>query len=117
MSLLDRGNADVVLFPEEVTTDTDGNPITRPSATGIPARATVQPLGWATGSDTDSTSAGFITGPQRYRLRLTRSYGGPVLGRQSRVEWNGDSYAVIGDPVHYGGSPRTAHTDYTIGRN
>ncbi|GAA2542276.1 hypothetical protein GCM10010210_11100 [Pseudonocardia hydrocarbonoxydans] len=111
--MLDRGNADVVLFPEVTITDPDGNTITRPATAGIPARATVQPLGSTTD---DQDGAGFVTGPTRYRLRLTRSYAGPVLGRQSRVEWNGDRYAVLGDPVHFTGSRKTAHTDYVIGR-
>ena len=35
MSLLDRGTETVVVYPEEVTTDADGNTITRASATGV----------------------------------------------------------------------------------
>ena len=34
MSLLYRGTEVVTVFPEELTTDADGNPITRPGATG-----------------------------------------------------------------------------------
>lgn len=108
-----RENHTVVVFPEEQTTDTDGNPVTRPSTVGIPARAVVQPLGTTT-DDQDATGA--VTGPTRYRLRLADSWSWPRLGRQSAVEWDGHRYSVIGDPLVYNGSRKTRRVEYTIGR-
>jgi hypothetical protein len=112
MSLLDRGNEMVVLYLEETITDPDGNPISRPSQIGIAARATIQPLG---SSGDDSSAEGFVGGMSRYRMRLSRSFP-YTLGAQSRVEWRGLSWSLIGDPVVFGGSRKTAHVDYTIGR-
>ena len=45
MSLLDRGNKDVILYPEEVVKDRDGNTRTRPSKVGIPLRVWLAPVG------------------------------------------------------------------------
>jgi hypothetical protein len=52
-----------------------------------------------------------------YRLRLPRSYSGPVIGAHGRVEWRGLSWSVIGKERRYNGSPRTGHIDYTLRRN
>lgn len=55
MSLLQRGTELVTVFPEEVTTDIDGNTITRASSVGVVCRAVVQPItsAAATGGDED----------------------------------------------------------------
>jgi hypothetical protein len=37
-----------------------------------------------------------------------------LLGAQSAVEWNGERYAIDGDPKIYNGSRRTAHLDYVM---
>jgi hypothetical protein len=108
MSLLNRGTETVVIFPEEVTTDSDGNPVTRPSATGVVVRAVVQPM-----TSTEAASVGFET-ESKYRLRLVGYL--KVLGAQSQVEWQGKRYAIDGEPRQYNGSFRTAHVDYVIAR-
>ncbi|BDY27531.1 phage head completion protein [Mycolicibacterium mageritense] len=108
MSLLDRGRETVTVYPEETTTDRDGNTITRPSATGITLRASVQPI-----SSTEAQAAGDQT-EQRYRLRLV-GYAG-VLGAGSEVEWNGKRWVLDGDAQVFNGSARTAHTVYVIKR-
>ena len=108
MSLLDRGNEDVTVFPEEAVTDADGNTRTRPSATGVVSRAVVQPM-----TSTEDASVGFET-ESKYRLRLV-GYPG-VLGAQAQVEWQGKRYAIDGEPRQYNGSRRTAHVDYVIVR-
>ncbi len=41
MSLLNRGTDTVTVYPEEVTTNADGNTRTRPSAVGVLCRAVV----------------------------------------------------------------------------
>jgi hypothetical protein len=109
VSLLRRGTDTVVVFPEEVATDEDGNTITRPSATGVVARAVVQPLT----STEDPSAVGFET-ESKYRLRLV---GYPtVLGAQSQIEWGGKRYALDGDARIFNGSSRTSHVDYQIVR-
>ncbi|MFR9802330.1 hypothetical protein ACL02T_08510 [Pseudonocardia sp. RS010] len=116
MSLLDRGTDVVTVFPEEPATDQDGNPIVRASAVGIVARATVQPLGTST---EDQNAVGYVpNAPTRYRVRFSRAdeQNLGTLGRATEIEWNGERWSLLGDPVRYGGSRRTAHTDYTIGR-
>lgn len=45
MSLLDQSNAEVILFPEKVTTDIDGNTRTRPSKVGAPLKVWLAPIG------------------------------------------------------------------------
>jgi hypothetical protein len=116
MSLLDRANEDVVVYLEEEWTDTDGNLMTRPSSTGIPAKATIQ-LAAQSGTSArreEQDNEGFET-EATYRLRFARSFP-YVLGAQSRISWKGQYWAVIGDAHYYNGSPRTRHFDYTIRR-
>ena len=48
MSLLHRGTETVAVYPEETTTDADGNTVTRPSSVGVVLRAVVQPVGTST---------------------------------------------------------------------
>lgn len=73
MSLLNRGTDTVTVYPEEVTTDADGNTRTRPSAVGVLCRAVVQPVA----GFTEGQAEGFET-TSKYRLRLV-GYPG-VLG-------------------------------------
>lgn len=116
MSLLDKANEEVVVFPEEVITDSDGNTITRPSATGIPTRARIWPQNQSGTSArrAEQNDGGFFT-EQYYGLRFPRSFP-HVLGAQSQIEWNGKRWAVFGDPVLYNGSARTRHMHYQIVR-
>lgn len=113
MSLLDTGTEDVIVFPEEMVVDGDGNKITRPSATGTPARARIQPIG----TPTETAEGGFNT-ISRYSLRFphsfTKEHG--ILGAQSQIEWNGKRYSIVGDAMIYNGSRRTAHVDYVMTR-
>ena len=108
MSLLSRGTEVVTVYPEEVTTDEDGNVRTRPSATGVVCRAVVQPM-----TSTEDASVGFEN-EIKYRLRPV-GYS-DVLGAQSQIEWQGKRYAIDGEPRQYNGSRRTQHTDYVLVR-
>ncbi len=114
MSLLQRGTETVVVFPEEVYTDGDGNTLTRASATGVVCRAVVQPLG-VVGAQTETQVGGFQT-TSKYRLRIASGYPGR-LGAQSAVEWQGRRYSIDGEPRMHNGSPRTAYTDYVMARS
>jgi hypothetical protein len=108
MSLLHRGTDTVKVYPEETTTDSDGNTIARASAIGVLCRAVVQPLG----TPTEDQDGGYLT-ETRYRLRLV-GWPGDVLGAQSQVEWRGNRYSLHGEPRIYSGSRRTAHVDYLL---
>jgi hypothetical protein len=108
VSLLDRGTETVTVYPEEVCTDTDGNTATRPSKVGVVARAVVQPI-----SSTENADGGFNT-ESRYRLRLINYPN--ILGAQSKIEWRGKRYSIVGDGMIYNGSRRTAHVDYVMVR-
>ena len=117
MSLLDTGDEDILIFQEESYLSRDGNMMTRPAEIGIPAKACIQPLA-ASGTSarrSEQDNEGFES-EQNYRLRLRRSQGIVIEG-QARIEWRGEYWAVVGDPVHYMGSRNTAHTDYRIRRN
>lgn len=112
MSLLDRGLPETAtVYPEETVTDSDGNTLTRPSVVGVVARARIQPAG---SPDEDDSLVGFTT-EEVYRLRLPRSF--PVLGAQSEVEWNGQTYQIDGEPLKYNGSRQTQRVEYTIRRS
>src|SRR5436190_21352334 len=109
MSLLNRGTEIVTVFPEEVTTDSDGNIKTRPAAVGVAVRAVVQSM-----TSTEDAAVGFET-TSKYRLRLVNYPS--LLGAQSQVEWQGKRYAIDGEPRQFNGSRRTAHVDYVITRS
>lgn len=119
MSLLDRGRETVTVYPEEVYTDPDGNVLRRPSATGITVPNAVVQLLAQSGTSSrraEQDNEGLET-EEVYRLRLPRSYTGPVIGAHGRVVWRGLTWAVIGKERRYNGSSRTGHIDYTIRRN
>lgn len=120
MSLLDRGNFDVIVYPEITTTDADGNVHTRASTTGIPARAMIQV---ASQSGTSARRAeqdneGFES-EEVYRVRFTRADDAKLgpLGPQSKIEWNGYKWSVFGFRKVYAGGRRTRHHDYLIIRS
>lgn len=117
MTLLATGNTVVTVFPEELITDSDGNKFTRPSAVGIVCKASVQPsLGPGSLGNREKDSDGGYYSISRYRLRLIGWQGGE-LGAQSQVEWNGKRYSIEGEPIVYGGSRRTARTEYLMVRS
>ncbi len=117
MSLLNRPNADVLVYPEVVTTDEDGNTITRPADAGIPCKARIQ----VAGQPTEEQDEGFRAS-ERLNIRLIGWTGGE-LGSQAAISWGTDDlgrpkmYVVDGGPMRYAGSPRTAHTEYIIRRH
>lgn len=116
MSLLDKTTEDVIIFPEEVVTDIDGNIRTRPSKQGIHARARMQVMGQSGTSSRrqEQDNEGF-EGEKVYAMRLPRSFT-CILGAQSEVLWRGVRWAVFGDANIYNNSRRTAHVWYTIKR-
>lgn len=115
MSLLDRGNQCVVVYPEEKVTDADGNTKTQAAKCGFRARARIQPLGSGGAASADQYGDGFDS-EKVYSLRFPRGLR-CVLGAQSQIEWMGERWVIHGDPLRYSNSPRTAHLIYTIKRH
>lgn len=116
MSLLDKANEDVIVYPEETFLSPDGNPMTRASTTGVPAKATIQ-IAAASGTSarrSEQDNEGFET-EISYRVRFPRSFT-LVLGAQAQLEWRGIRYSIIGDVHEFRGSSVTKHNDYTIRR-
>lgn len=117
MSLLDRGNFDVVVYPTEEWIDPDGNKSIRASATGIPARVLIQPLpqSGTSARRAEQDNEGFES-EEVYRLRFRR--GEHIdLGIRGLVEWQGQTWTVFGFPLMYATrSYRTTHYDYWIKR-
>lgn len=121
MSLLDASHQyePVIVFPEELVTDSDGNPITQPSKNGIDTIARFQVMN-QTGTSArraEQDNEGFES-EEVYSMRFTRRFSTEqgMLGLQSEVEWDGRRWAVFGFGNRYHGSPRTAHHTYTIKR-
>ncbi len=52
--------------------------------------------------------------PSQYRLRLSNYL--ELLGADSQVEWQGNRYAIEGEPRQYNGSGRIRHIDYVMMR-
>lgn len=115
MSLLDYSTEDIKVFPEIVTTDADGNTITKPADTGYMARCRVQVQGQSGTSARrgEQDEEGYET-EKVYTIRFPR--GAPILGAQSRLEWRGQKWALFGDVNIYSMSPMTAHHTYTMKR-
>lgn len=117
MSLLDVGNEEVIVYPEEVTYDEDGNQVLRPAKDGIPTRAMIRPKAQSGTSArrAEQMDEGYFT-EEVYTLRFPRSFT-IELGQQSVVEWRGERWSVFGKPRRFNGSPRTRRLEYTIRRN
>lgn len=117
MSLLDRHNAEVILYPEEAVKDMDGNIRTRASKTGIPLKVwlAVQNQSGTASRRAEQDNEGFET-ERVMRMRVLRKDSHIEIGAQAKVEWEGRMYSVFGDAIPYIGSPRTRHFDYTLRR-
>lgn len=118
MSLLDKGNADVVLYPEETVVDSDGNIRTRASKTPIPLRVwlSIMNQSGTAARRAEQDNEGFET-EQVLRMRLRRQDSHLIIGSQSKVVWEGNTWSVFGDKIPYMGSPRTRHETYTLRRS
>ena len=117
MSLLDKGQEDILIFLEEVVTDEDGNVRTRPSSVGTRTKARLQPLGQSGTSSRRQEQANEGYESERvYTMRLPRSWPHGEVGAQSEVLWRGERWALFGPTVRYTGSPMTRHDTYTIKR-
>jgi len=121
MSLLNQGNEEVVVYPEIVVEDEDGNTLVLPSTEGVPTPAMirVQAQSGTSARRSEQMDDGFFT-EEVYTLRFPRGSAGDRLGRlgsQSAIEWRGQHWAIFGEPLFYNGSRRTRRYQYTIRRN
>ena len=119
MSLLDRGTDEITVYPEVVTTDSDGNPgFTKPDRDNpvgpLKARVQVQGQSGTSARRQEQDNEGFES-EKVYRVRFPR--GTQVFGAQSIFVWRGQEWAQFGDVNYYNSSPRTAHHTYTIRRS
>lgn len=117
MSLLDKGNAVVEVFLEEVVTDKDGNTRTRASKTPVELEVWLAPVGQSGTSArrAEQDNEGYET-EKVMRLRMLRKNHHIILGAQSKIRWNDQTWSVFGDVTPYMGSARTAHHDYMLRR-
>ncbi|AAC18461.1 head-to-tail stopper [Mycobacterium phage Lakes] len=121
MSLLDTGARyqPVLVYPEELVIDADGNKKTQPSKTPIQAIARFQVANQSGTSArrAEQDNGGFTT-EKVYRMRFPRSFTKEhgILGAQTQIEWKGQRWALFGDATEYDSSPALARVDYTIKR-
>lgn len=118
MSLLDKGNIDGILYPEEAVEDADGNIRTQAAAIGIPIRLWIQPQGQSgtAARRAEQDNEGYET-EQVLRVRLARRFEHLEIGAQAKIEINGKMWSVFGDANEHLGSPRTRHKTYTLRRS
>ncbi|WP_104183323.1 hypothetical protein [Mycobacterium avium] len=128
MSLLDGGQGfePCTVYPEEVTTDDDGNTLTRPAKTGISTKARFQIQGQSGTSSrrAEQQEEGFET-ERVYTVRFTRKFirEHGVPGAQAQIGWGVDDegrearWSIFGDAQRYNSSRRTRHVVYTIRRS
>ena len=116
MALLNRGNTTVMVYPQEDCTDSDGNPSIRASTTGVEMIVMIQarPQSGTSARRAEQDQEGFET-EEIYRMRFRRGED-PDLGPEAYIVWNGQRYSIAGLPIHYMGSSRTEHSDYTLKR-
>lgn len=118
MSLLDKGNTDILLFPEEAVEDRDGNIRTQPAKTGIPLRVWLQPQGQSgTASRRSEQDVEGYETEKTYRMRMRRQDRDIEIGAQAAVEIDGKRWTVFGDEWPYNGSSRTRHRVYLLRRS
>lgn len=116
MSLLDQANAEVTLYPEEVTTDVDGNTRTRPSKVGVPLKVWLAPIGRTMYASPETGAIGFETS-DAMRMRLLRKDTDLHVGAQAQVEIDGKRWSVDGDAVQTRMRGRTKRAEYILRRS
>lgn len=120
MSLLDKAQQTVTVFPQEYFEDDLGNTLFRASSVGYVAKAEIQAArqSGTSARRAEQDNEGYET-EETFRLRFTRAHDRTHerLGQGAQIEWEGKRWTVIGFPTPYSGSPRTAHLDYMIRRN
>jgi hypothetical protein len=120
VSLLNKAQQTITVFPEETYIDDDGNTILRPAVLGYVTKAEIQAArqSGTSARRAEQDNEGYET-EEVYRLRFSRRHDRthPMLTQGAQIEWNGEVWHVVGNPTIYMGSRRTSHIDYQIKRN
>lgn len=93
------GPHELLLFPEVLGTDSDGNRVRKPGVMAVTVRGVMQPL---TAAESQVSGQEFATS---YKF-LCPAF---PAGAWARVEWDGRSWDVQGEPQRVGVSPATRH--------
>lgn len=104
MSLLDRGNEEITVYPEVETTDERDNDVRVPSPDGVVVRCRVQPI------RSDDVA---VAGQQVTTVYKIIARDAP-LGAWALVNWQGRDWDLIGEPLWSNGSPATRHVTVLI---
>lgn len=100
MSLLDTGTHALAIYPAVWEPDPDGNWAWRPGQTPVLVWARVQPV---------SSTELVVNGQQVVTLARVIARHAPA-GPWDRIEHDGRSWDVLGEPEQRGDSPATRHT-------
>jgi len=117
MSLLNSWNTVVTVYPEKEYIDADGNRMTTWDPDNpYELKVMIQPLpqSGTSARRAEQDNEGFEI---ETSLRMRVLPGAAKIDSQARLDWNGEWWSIIGDPLTYNGSKRTRHTEYTIRRN
>lgn len=120
MSLLDKGNETLVIYPQASRLDADGNKINYADKNNpITVHGVVQLLAQSGTSArrSEQDEEGYDS-EEMYRVRLTRADIARVVDilPQAQILWDNKTWAVFGYHQYYNGSPRTAHVDFMLRR-
>jgi hypothetical protein len=107
VSILDQANAAVVVYPQVLGRDPDGNPQWTPSTVGVEVPAMVWPL------SADERAVNGQQAGESYRMRPKRGAACPA-GPWAQVEWDGRRWDVEGEPVTYRRGRATGRTVVTL---
>lgn len=103
--LLDRGSETLVVYLEETATDSLGNPVKRPSGTGVTIRVT---------SSEDRSSDAELPGQVSNKVIRIMARQVPI-GSWSRVVFNGEEWDLASPPRFTpGATKRLKHIEFTI---
>lgn len=118
MSLLDKGNADVLVYLQEEVRDRDGNIKTRARKDPIKLRVwlAVQSQSGTSARRAEMDNEGFES-EQLLRMRVPRGSDHIFIGAQSKVQIGDEMWSVFGNPLRYMANSRTAHVDYSLRRS
>lgn len=99
VSLLDDARDTLLVWPEVAGTDADGNPVFTPAADPVSVSGRMDPVT----ADEDATTGQAVITTYRF---LSRTFpGGPF----ARVQWEGRTWDVVGEPQRRRGSEATRH--------
>lgn len=104
MSLLDDGPDQAIVYPQVAGVDDQGNPVMVPDSVGVLVHCRIAPF-----NSTDVVTAGQATDTV-YKLVARKA----PLGAWALVKWDGRDWDLLGEPLWYRGSPRTAHVTALI---